>query len=344
MLPFPDPSNPYLLDRDASVDGLGRILSQVRDGKECVVTFYSSKLSRPQSNCCVTRKELLAVVKSVEHFHSYLYCAKFTIRTDHAALSWLKSLKTSKGQVAGWLGRLEQFRYEVQHCLGCMHNNADSLSHCPSEPDCAHCLQKEEQVECRMLCVADGAQETEERWWWAQREDAELTPVIQWRQDSAERPSWQQVETESPAMKHLWQQWELLRLQDGMLQRRWAEARGRVSYWVVLVPCTLRRELLREMHRGIMSSHLGEKKTLSCLRQCFYWVGMWREVQEWCRACEICCAKKGPAQRTQAPLQLYQVGAPMECVAVDIAGHLPITTRGNRFICMAIDYFTNWPE
>ena len=43
-------------------------------------------------------------------------------------------------------------------------------------------------------------------------------------------------------------------------------------------------------------------------------------------------------------MQLYQVGAPMERIAVDIAGPLPITTQGNRYICVVMDYFTKWPE
>ena len=73
VLPFPDPSSPYLLDTDASTGGLGKLrLLQVKDGKEHVVAFYSSKLTKPERNYCVTRRELLAVVKSVEHFHPYL--------------------------------------------------------------------------------------------------------------------------------------------------------------------------------------------------------------------------------------------------------------------------------
>lgn len=34
----------------------------------------------------------------------------------------------------------------------------------------------------------------------------------------------------------------------------------------------------------------------------------------------------------------------MERVAVDIVGPLPTTAAGNRFICVAMDYFTKWPE
>ncbi len=34
----------------------------------------------------------------------------------------------------------------------------------------------------------------------------------------------------------------------------------------------------------------------------------------------------------------------MERVAVDIAGPLPLTPRGNRYICVVMDYFTKCPE
>ncbi|ROT64689.1 hypothetical protein C7M84_017372 [Penaeus vannamei] len=35
LLSYPDPASPYLLDTDASAEGLGAVLSQVKDGKEC---------------------------------------------------------------------------------------------------------------------------------------------------------------------------------------------------------------------------------------------------------------------------------------------------------------------
>nr|XP_027213555.1 uncharacterized protein LOC113806594 [Penaeus vannamei] len=285
-----------------------------------------------------------AEVKSTEHFHPYLYGAKFLIRTDHAALQWLKTLKAPEGQLARWLGRLEQYHYEVQHRPGRVHNNADSLSRRPCEPECQHCLRREERVACRQLQVWGDSVDAEERWRQVQREDDDLTPLIKWMEASPERSGWPQVTAESPVTKHLWQQWAMLRLENGVLQRRWDDARGRPSYWVVLVPHTLRRDLLHELHGGITSGHLGVKRTLTRLRQRFYWVGMRRDVQEWCRTCEVCCARNGPVKKNRAPFQLYQVGAPLERVAVDIVRPFPVTTRGNRFICVVMDYFTKWPE
>lgn len=38
------------------------------------------------------------------------------------------------------------------------------------------------------------------------------------------------------------------------------------------------------------------------------------------------------------------MGAPMERVAVDVMGQFPRTDTGNRYILVAMDYFTKWPE
>ena len=39
------------------------------------------------------------LIKAVNHYHHYLYEAKFTMHTDHVALRWLKTLKNPKGQL-----------------------------------------------------------------------------------------------------------------------------------------------------------------------------------------------------------------------------------------------------
>ena len=344
VLPYPNPTTPYLLDTDASDEGVGAVLAQVKDGKEHVVAYYSAKFDKAERNYCTTRKELLAVIKSLEHFHPYLYGAKFTVRTDHAALRWMKTLKAPEGQLARWLGRLEQYDYEMQHRPGRIHNNADSLSRRPCESSCKHCSKREEKLQCKRLQVTDELQDTEEEWRQAQRADADLAPLIRWMTESTTRPAWQQVSPESSVTKCLWRDWEMLRLTNGVLQRRWVSTRSRPDYWVVLVPRARRRDLVEEIHGGMTSGHLGEKKTLSRLRQRFYWIGMRQDVQEWCRTCGTCCARNGPLRKTRARLQLYQSGAPMERVAVDIAGPFPITPQGNRFICVVMDYFTKWPE
>ena len=84
---YPQSSGMFILDTDASNIGIGAVLSQVQDKEEKVIEYFSSVLSKPEKNYCATRKELLAIVRAVEHFHKYLYGREFLIRTDHAALT-----------------------------------------------------------------------------------------------------------------------------------------------------------------------------------------------------------------------------------------------------------------
>ena len=55
-----------------------------RGGVEKVIVYYSRAMSRPEQNYCVTRKELLAMLSAVSHFHPYLYGRKFLVRIDHS--------------------------------------------------------------------------------------------------------------------------------------------------------------------------------------------------------------------------------------------------------------------
>ncbi|GFU09780.1 retrovirus-related Pol polyprotein from transposon 17.6 [Trichonephila clavipes] len=87
ILIYPQPDKPFILDTDASNESVGAVLSQEIDGQERVVAYWSKCLSKPERNYCVTRKELLAIVKAIEHFHHYLYGQKFLLRTDHASFN-----------------------------------------------------------------------------------------------------------------------------------------------------------------------------------------------------------------------------------------------------------------
>ena len=90
ILALPTDDDPFVLDVDASGFSLGAVLSQQQGGQEKVICYASRMLSRTERNYCCTRRELLAVVFFVKQFRAYLLGKKFLIRTDHAALTWLR--------------------------------------------------------------------------------------------------------------------------------------------------------------------------------------------------------------------------------------------------------------
>ena len=128
---FPKEDLPYIVDTDASDYGIGGVLSQNIEGTENVIAYYSKSLNPAQQKYCTTRRELLAVVATLDHFKGYVWGPKFLIRTDHAALVWLTNLKNIQGMLARWLAKLQQFNFDIIHRPGAQHGNADGLSRCP---------------------------------------------------------------------------------------------------------------------------------------------------------------------------------------------------------------------
>jgi hypothetical protein len=108
--------------------GIGGVLSQVQDGQERVIAYYSKMLNKAEKNYCVTRQELLAIVRTLEHFHKYLYGQEFHLRMDHSALMWLLSFKNFEGQTTRWIQHLQEYNFISEHRQSRKNNNADALS------------------------------------------------------------------------------------------------------------------------------------------------------------------------------------------------------------------------
>lgn len=144
VLGYPNSHDLYILDTDCSSYCLGSVLQQKQGDTIRVIAYYSRTLSRAERQYCVTRRELLAIVESIKHFHNYLYGVKFLIRTDHSALSWALKFQNPMGQQSRWLNTLSLYDFDVEHRPGVKHGNADALSRRPCG-DCKYCEKQEIQ-------------------------------------------------------------------------------------------------------------------------------------------------------------------------------------------------------
>jgi RNase H-like domain found in reverse transcriptase len=93
----------------------------------------------------ITRRELLAVINAVKQYRHYLLGRTFSIRTDHAALQWLRRTPTPIGQQSRWLELLEEFDYKVIRRPGTKHGNADALSRMPCR-QCGYCGSDNDEI------------------------------------------------------------------------------------------------------------------------------------------------------------------------------------------------------
>ncbi|GBM71467.1 Retrovirus-related Pol polyprotein from transposon 297 [Araneus ventricosus] len=192
ILTYPRTDKDFILDTDASNEGIGAVLSQNIGNEERVIAYFSKSLGKPERNYCVTRKELLAIVKSIEHFHHYLYGRKFLLRTDHASLRWLLNFKEPEGQIARWIQRLQEYDFEIQHRKGTSHGNADALSRRPCKESCKQCTNAEKKFGMeRDISVKVVTTTTVDPWssceiQKAQLEDPAIKPILEKKLNSAD--------------------------------------------------------------------------------------------------------------------------------------------------------------
>ena len=138
-------------------------------------------------------------------------------------------------------------------------------------------------------------------------------------------------------------QWESLEFQDGVLYGLYETPAGDKVVKQLILPKKLRPGVLQQLHCST-AGHLGVNKTLGRIRERFYWVPCSKYVKAFCKACDLCASWRGPAKKIRAPLSQYNIGAPMERLAIDILGPLPLSSRGNKYILITADYFTKWVE
>ena len=131
VLACPDFTKPFVLQTDASNEGLGAMLTQPYDDKERVIAYPSRSLSSVERNYSATEKEFLAVIWGIWKMRDYLEGYHFTVLTDHQSLKWLEKIDNPSGRLARWAIELSQWDYDIRYHRGAENHVADALSRQP---------------------------------------------------------------------------------------------------------------------------------------------------------------------------------------------------------------------
>ena len=133
VVTYPDFSIPFQLYTDASNVGLGAILAQQQEGKECIICCASCTLSKSKQNYSASKEECLAVVRRIKNFRNYLIANHFKVYTDHYSLQWLRSMKHESTLLHCWAAQLEDYDFEVLHRPGKNQGHVDALRRLPKD-------------------------------------------------------------------------------------------------------------------------------------------------------------------------------------------------------------------
>jgi transposase InsO family protein len=103
-----------------------------------------------------------------------------------------------------------------------------------------------------------------------------------------------------------------------------------------------REPVLFSMHSDPLSGHFNAITTHQRTSLRYFWPQMGEDIRKYVKSCDACQRRGKP--KTKEPLHPIKVGSPFDRVGIDIVGPLPVTARNNKYIVVATEYLTKWPE
>ncbi|KAJ0389950.1 hypothetical protein ATCC90586_010661 [Pythium insidiosum] len=110
----------------------------------------------------------------------------------------------------------------------------------------------------------------------------------------------------------------------------------------LVVPSTLRADVLHLAHDDYQGGHQGVTRTFERLKREYYWQGMYRDVERHVRECIDCSSAKGrPANPGPSPGNVLPE-RPFQVVSMDFVTPLPASRQGNTSLLLFQDSFSGF--
>ena len=128
ILALPDFSQSFVLECDASGEGIGAVLMQ----NNHPIAFESWKLKEYERHYSIYDKEMLAIFHALTKFRQYLVGGRFKVKTDHNSLKYFLEKKELNERQQKWVSKIQAYDFEIEYVKGKSNVVADALSRQPA--------------------------------------------------------------------------------------------------------------------------------------------------------------------------------------------------------------------
>ena len=310
VLCYPTFNQSFILETDASQQGLGAVLSQEQaDGKLHPVAYASRALSPAEKRYAITDLETLAVVWAVTHFHAYLYGHDVLVYTDHSAVRAVLETPSASGKHARWCSKLFSSglrSIKIVYRPGKENTNADALSRCPVaaphvdvvgehsvqisqlESSNAPTITELLDVDPATLGIPQNIDLACE-----QMKDSSVNEMIQFLTNGTlpdDPQHSRKIAAQAPSFT----------IVDNILY--YLDSATKKDRKRCVVPSHLRQQVMEEYHSGPLSGHFSGEKLYKTLVHRWWWQGMYTDVLNHCSSCPVChCSPFWQSQQTTSP-------------------------------------------
>lgn len=324
----PSFEKPFVLRTDASAYALGAVLMQGENPTEERPIEYASRLlTSAERNYHTTEREALAVVWALDKFRGYIEGAQTRVATDHQPLKWLLSLKTPSGRLARWAMKIQCYNLDIEYTPGRVNLVADTLSR-PVNAD----VEEPSSTSSCSICpvIVDLPQRKPEDIRGAQLKDSEVNKIIE---------DFESSNNSDAAMRWTDRGYYL---SQGVLYR--CNPDGDSEEPQLVVPESLRAELMKELHDSPTAGHLGLERTLRKIKEKYFFRNMRTYVAQYLKSCDLCQKYKATNLKPAGLLQTPVPQQRFEVLAMDLFGPLPEGNKGEKWILLVEDTASRWVE
>ena len=358
VLAFADFKKPFLLETDASIEGLGAVLSQKQDdGRYHPVTYASRGLKGGELKYHSFKLEFLALKWAVtEQFRENLQYQPFLVCTDNNPLTYVMTMRNLDAVRHRWVAAMARYNFEIEYVHGMDNKVTDALSHVGGQLDeeavkelldqgaikelLNHAMhygvprakagdprvvEEHERAKGEIIIQARMLAETkrnyqnlaDSQWVVAQHGDRAIRLIMDWlkRKKDDNRTLDKYLKHHVPDAEcqiYAARQKDFV-LRHNLLYLRVTPKRSKEDVLVFVVPGLKRQVVIDGCHCYL--GHQGRDRTLSLLKERFWWPGMAQRMMMSVRNCPKCRIFEAKPQIH--PMEPILCTEPLDLVHID---------------------------